>query len=210
MKTKMKHVALATLAAGVVAMPALALAGTDDHADKAASRAPVAALSAEQVAAIPAFRREATRAVPNVARQVAAQPNIQEKFGPNPDLARAVRPVGGGIAPWTVIPGRDSACLTTGVHEGATCVSLEDAAAGLLYIQLITPPDAKHAVPPPGDPVPSTIIGVAPDGISSVTATTLDGKTIAGEVRDGMYSVSGTDIAWVNLGGEKPRQVRFR
>ena len=164
----------------------------------------ITSVSSQQAAAIPALRAPAALTVPSAARNLAQLPLVAREFAPNPALGRAVADVpGGGSQPWDVIPGNDSICLTSGENNGGTCASLADAAAGKLYIQLIEPPDAKHALPEPGQPTPSTIIGVAPAGARSVSASTESGSTVDGKiVSDGLYSITGTDITTVNLGGD--------
>jgi hypothetical protein len=118
-------------------------------------------------------------------------------YAPNPKLARAVTPAGRNTAdPWYVIPATGAVCLFS--DRAGTCAKDSDVRAGKLWIELVTPV-GNAAVPPPGQPVPSTIIGVAPSGITGITVDTTSGVPATGLVSGGMYSVSASDITLLHL-----------
>jgi hypothetical protein len=77
-------------------------------------------------------------------------------------------------------------CLAT--LDDASCLPINDAAIGRL-------------VSVSGSPSGVAMIGVAPDGISHVVATSRSGHKIAVAVRDNAYYFDATDAASVSVGG---------
>jgi hypothetical protein len=62
-------------------------------------------------------------------------------------------------------------------------------------------------LPPPGAPIKSTIIGVAPDGVTSVSAITTDGRKVTGAVEGGMFKIAGTDLGTLSFGRADARTL---
>jgi hypothetical protein len=157
---------------------------------------PPTTISAERAALIPALREPASASVPHLASVIADYPEIRARYALNPALTRSL-PVPGSISSsrWYVVPGRGALCL---LHGAFTCQSDAGVRAGRLWLEAVKPVGLAP-VPPPGSPVPSTIVGVAPEGIVGVSAVTLSGDTPSGSVAHGLFAIRGTDITGLQL-----------
>lgn len=210
MISKTKVNTLAVVAFGVLIALTVVVLRAEAATVEGASARPVAAPSAAQVQAFPALGRP-SGALPSAwARTFASIGQIEKRFAPNADLARAIPSPRSGGAPWYIIPGNDSVCLVT--EDTGACQSTAVAQAGGLLIEFIQPNQASRTtpMPPPGAPVESTVYGVAPAGVDSVQATTLRGEKVRGRVANGIYTVRGTDMARLDLRGHDQRRGRHR
>jgi hypothetical protein len=159
----------------------------------------ITTVSAEQSSAFSALRQPAVE-VPAAIRDWASSES-KKNFALNTDLARAIVPPEGDTSKvWYLIPGNDVVCLW--VDSAATCQTTERAVSSGLVLQFI-PANAnsvRSPLPPPGEQVNSTILGVAPAGVTTVEALTAAGggpaKTPA---TDGAYQLKGTDIQQLRL-----------
>lgn len=182
----------------ILVVVALTTVGVGAGAGGASGREPVAPkrVSDVQRATVPVLRQAAARSVPRLLR-FAAKRLPSSGFAPNPDLARKVVPPG-RRKPWYVIPANRAVCLFT-EENGVTCVTDRDVRAGKLWIALIKPTGPLNPLPPTGDPVPATIVGVAPEGVTAISATTASGAPATGAVKNGMFSLAATDITALHL-----------
>jgi hypothetical protein len=161
---------------------------------------PPKAVSELQSATIPALRGPRAKTLPPLARQFARTRAQIGDFAPNASLARAIKlpPLAGGIGAttWYVMPARGGVCLFGG--RVGSCIPDALARKGLLWLQTIAPVGLQP-VPPAGQPVPSTIVGVAPDGVTGVVAKQQSGQEVVGVVSKGLFVVSGVDVSTVAL-----------
>jgi hypothetical protein len=152
-------------------------------------------VSASQRASFPVFRQPATRSFPPLLRSFARTRAEIGDFAPSLPLARRVTipAVPGSIAPqtWYVLPARGGMCLFGG--RAGSCVPDALARLGKLYLQLIQP-SGTSPIPPAGLPVPSTVVGVVPTGVTKVTADLSDGTQAVGTVGSGLYTVVASDV----------------
>lgn len=169
----------------------------------AASRPPTR-VSAQQLRTFPVLARPPAKNLPRVlVRVLTSGPGFIERAAPNPKLARPL--TAPGIAQphdWYLIPGRGAVCLFTKAGNG-TCTTDAHAAEGQTWLQLIKPVghDPSNPLPPAGTPVSSTIYGVRPPGITSVTATTSSGAGVTGALSPFMYSIQGVGLQTLHFAG---------
>ncbi|WP_324903935.1 hypothetical protein [Baekduia sp.] len=153
-------------------------------------------------AALPALAAPAANpsTLPKQIREFGKRPGMGLWLGANSREARTVlAPDGTNHQKWYIIPARGKICL---LRLGAAgCVSFAAALEGRLYLQFIKPygNSPESPLPPAGVPMPSRVVGVAPRGITGVTASTRSGQTITGAVRDGMFAISGADMTGIVL-----------
>lgn len=125
----------------------------------------------------------------------------QNPFGQNTGLSRAV-PVSRGGAVY-VIPGNDAICLGDNVNYGHTCVSVDTAIAGGLY--LITLGDPKEPY--------TSVSGLAPDGVARVSIELSSGQSVRVPVSNNVFDFkfagvepAVTGISWTNAAGQRVAQ----
>jgi hypothetical protein len=127
-------------------------------------------------------------------------------YGTNPGLTRAVTaPPGAGARPWYLVPGNDSVCLDVG--EAGACATVDEIKHGGLAIYAIDDPGPAPDIID-GQPVATTapavrnprmrIMGVAPDGVTAVTAVSADGPVRAA-VENNTYVLQGRGLVDVSL-----------
>jgi hypothetical protein len=169
----------------------------------AVSRPPTR-VSARQLQMFPVLARPPAKKLPrNLVRQLTSGVSFLGRVAPNPELARALTAPGTAEPhDWYLIPGRGWLCLFTKTGVGG-CVTDAQAAAGQSWLQLVPPVghDPRSPLPPVGTPVTSTIYGVRPPGITSVTATTSSGSVVTGALSPFMYSIQGTDLQTLHFVG---------
>jgi hypothetical protein len=160
----------------------------------------ITTVSAEQTSAFSALGRPATTDLPPAVR-IWASSESTKNYALNADLARAVAPPEGATdEAWYLIPGNGVVCLLVG--SAATCQTTEKAASSGLVMQFIPPNvnSVRSPLPPPGEQVNSTILGVAPAGVTTIEALTAAG---GGPARtptvDGAYRLTGSDIQQLSL-----------
>lgn len=156
-----------------VAGGAVAVAGDSGNDDSGPSRlqAQVASVDPRLANAFAIFRSDELQ-VDNPGRETGANP-----FAQNPSLSRAVNVARGGAV--YVIPGDDAVCLGDQINYGHTCVSVDDAIDGKLFLVTLADPRT------PG----TTVSGLAPDGVAQATVGLTTGKTLTVPVRDNLYDV---------------------
>lgn len=214
---RLKHTVLALgIAAAGAAFAAGALAATDPDSTPArmnqAARAVPTAVPHEDAELLSVLRSHAAvRSAPEEVREFAATPTPRRVYAPNPQLARAVAPPDGGTtaSPWYVIPGDSSACLYVG--EAGSCATLEEIRRGLLAVFAIDDPgpapkivDGEPVPVPPAAPTDRPrmrVLGVAPDGVTTVTADSADGAVTA-PVRNNLYRLNGRGLTNIQLVGD--------
>jgi hypothetical protein len=168
----------------------------------AVSRPPTR-VSARQLQIFPVLGRPPVKELPRrLVRQLTSSVGLLGTVAPNPKLARALTAPGTSQPhDFYLIPGRGWLCLFT--KSGGGCVTDAQAAAGQAWLQLVPPVghDPRSPLPPVGTPVSSTIYGVRPPGITSVTATTSSGSVVAGALSPFMYSIEGADLQALHFVG---------
>jgi len=181
------------LALGGITLAGPAGAAAPPAADNPRPKPP-RAVSEVQRATIPALRRPAAKTIPPAVREFAHARTNGGDFAPNSSLAREVTipSLPGSNAPtkWYVMPARGGVCIFGG--RAGSCVPNALAQHGALYLQFITPVGAD-AIPPAGQPVPSTIVGASPEGASSVVAKQQDGQQVEGKIMKGVFVLVATD-----------------
>jgi hypothetical protein len=186
--------------AAIVAVSCLAVGA----ASAGAVTRPPARVSARQLQTFPVLARPPAKKLPrNLVRQLTSGAGLFERAAPNPELARALTAPGSAQPhDWYLIPGRRWLCLFTKTGVGG-CVTDAEASAGQSWLQLIKPVghDPRSPLPPVGTPVTSTIYGVRPPGITSVTATTSSGSVVAGALSPFMYSIQGVGLQTLHFAG---------
>ncbi len=180
---------LGTLAVGgLLAAGAVAATGNSNSVARSASGsqvvAPLATVPAATDFAVLRQPPASGRSVPSRVADAAADPEVAAKFGPNAAAAHAVHPNGDAAVTWYVMAGPNSLCLAT--TNGGSCGPLGRSEAGEFYVTQGSQP--------------SEVMGVAPDSIASVTATTANG-TVTETVVDNVYDVSGPHISAITLNG---------
>jgi hypothetical protein len=162
---------------------------------EAAKRRPPTAVSKLQKATVPALRQAPVKRAPAFLRRWSV-PLRRAGFFANPRLARAVVPPGRS-QPWYVIPADGAVCLVSD-QRGGTCAWDREVRQGKLWLAMIDPVGASP-LPAAGAPVPATVVGVAPQGVTAVTASTESGASVTGAVKDGMFGVAATDVTALRL-----------
>ncbi len=131
--------------------------------------------------------------VPASVRRFVTYPSIAQTYAPNIDNVHVVTPAGSSSA-WYVIPGDASLCFFTD-HTGS-CSTLAQAEAGGLVLWGVPAEEVAH-----GSSTAKTgadaVMGLAPDGASSVTLTTQSGA-IPVPVSDNIYTATGSGISGVS------------
>lgn len=176
---------LGVVLAAVVASGALAQS-SNSHVSGPVT--PVQAVSQAQLSTYSVLNSPAITAIPSGVAGLVADPTAAQEFAPNASLARAITPPNGDSThPFVLIPGNNSMCLYGGA--GATCETLDRAAKGGLWsMQPVAsgkPPFAQGS---------ATFVGAAPDGISSVTATTDGGATLTVPVGNNVWTLTDTGV----------------
>lgn len=212
-------VALAAVAVGTVGV-ATAVDSEPTAADRAGAvssgqRAPAerpTSVPAEQSQQFRVLRRSAATSTPDSLKRFAASPDIVGAFAPNLDEARRVASPNATGGDWFVVPVDGGLCLFTGA--AGTCANDADARAGeLLQMEVSAPASNAPEIPSDGSvPTPGGSVrprgvqkfrGLAPDGISTVTATSGDGRQTSVEVSaDGAYALATEEAARLTLNGE--------
>jgi hypothetical protein len=169
----------------------------------AVSRPPTR-VSAQQLETFPVLARPpAKKLPPKLVRQLTTAVGVVGRAAPNPKLARALT-APGAVQPhdWYLIPGRGWLCLFAKAGVG-TCATDAQAAAGQGWLQLVKPVghDPGNPLPPAGTPVTSTIYGLRPPGIASITATTSSGSAVAGVLSPFMYRIDGVGLQTLHFAG---------
>ena len=152
-----------------------------------------AALSATQQEFAVLSEPAATK-VPATVTALAADPDIAAIYAPDADAAREVHPNGDPTTTWYVVPGADSLCMVVG--QSGICQSMANALAGKLFIARVRVPPIGQP-PSPQDGVAS-IVGLAPDFVTSVAATSPTG-TLAQSVSSNAYELDGVRLANLTL-----------
>jgi hypothetical protein len=169
---------------------------------QAASRTPTR-VSARQLQTFPVLARPPVKKLPRIlVRQLTSGIGFLNRVAPNPKLARALTAPGTAEPhDFYLIPGRGWVCLFT--KHGGGCVTDAQAAAGQGWLELVDPVghDPRSPLPPVGTPVTSTIYGVRPPGITSVTATTSSGSVVTGALSPFMYAIQGVDLKALHFVG---------
>lgn len=113
-----------------------------------------------------------------------------------PDIAKAIDlPVQTAGRSTVLVPGNGSACLDVpdsgGPGSTVTCEATQVVQQGRLFeIEYLTvSPDRAR------------VVGIAPDGVTSVTGTTANGQTVTVPVSDNSYSVTLTGLRALTVGG---------
>jgi hypothetical protein len=122
-----------------------------------------------------------------------------QSVGGNVALARAVTPAGGeSQSPWYLIPGTNGVCFFDGT--AGECASDADARAGRLFMIKYEPSgDSPFPKVKPGEAMPSTVIGIAPDGVDTVSARDADGTPVIAPVMNNTYSIAGRGLTELAL-----------
>ena len=187
--------ALVVAALGVVA-GGTALAATSDPAiDPASAPAvPLAqSISPAQSDNYGVLRGSAVGGLPDSVRPFPA--DAVRAYGPNGALAHVTYPNGDRSDPWYVIPGHGSLCFYAVKESQGACSSLSNAAAGKFLVWSVQMgsdgrPDATGGT--------QKVVGIVPDGVSSVTVTTNSGKSPA-RLDGNVVQASGSGITGLEL-----------
>lgn len=156
-----------------VAGGAVAVAGDSGNEESGPSRlqAQVASVDQRLTDSFALFRSDDLQ-VDEPGRETGPNP-----FAQNTSLSRAVQVERGGSV--YVIPGDDTVCLGDQINYGHTCVSVDDAIDGKLFLVTLADPRT------PG----TTVSGLAPDGVAHATISLTTGKALTVPVRDNVYDV---------------------
>jgi hypothetical protein len=196
LKSRRRWSPLVAAALAAAAFAGVAVAG--QAGDSTQQRLATAAV-AKQPAAVPgstsdafAVLRAPGRTVDDgVAGAFAKAPQYSAAFAPNPSLAQPLPQTNPytNSNPW-LVPGDDALCLYVPDTEGAatTCNTLDEAKAGELHL-VLTPFGS-----------PAFVVGVVPDGVTSVEATRADGSVTQLAVSANSYSIRTSDIRTIKAG----------
>lgn len=181
--------ALASIVGGALAIAS----GGDEDARTAHMRGAVASVDERLREVFGIFRSDRLK----VSGASAERTRGRNPFGQNTDLSRVVSVARGAIY---VIPGDDAVCLGDGINWGHTCVDVETAVDGDLFLVTLGDPKAPY----------TSVSGLVPDGVAEVSVTLGGGRTVTVPVRDNVYDlrVPGqappvTGISWVDEAGER-------
>lgn len=203
MKTVSRNTIRARAAAGVaVVVAGVAIAGiavaaqSGDTTQQRFAQATVAAqpstMPSEEAAAF-GILRASSQAVPDAVTDAFAHaPQYAGAFAPNPKLARALKQTNPytGTAPW-VVPADGGLCLYVPDTDGTsatTCNTLDEAKAGGLH--LVLAPFGKA----------SYVVGIVPDGVTSVSVTNADGSSVRLPVNGNTYGIRSADARSIAVG----------
>jgi hypothetical protein len=157
----------------------------------AATRPEIHAISPAESASFGILRRPRRPGDAFAALQAGAGP-----LGANPSLARSVAVSAGALAPrrLSVVPANGNVCLRMLFSSGFVywqCRTTQQAIGGALIVGL-RPTGALHGARPTAPPRISSqfIVGLVPDGVSTVTITAAHGVTRTVVVRSNVYAAT--------------------
>jgi hypothetical protein len=187
----MLMVSLAALATRAPARP-----GSDPH-----TTARTTVRAGDLTAMFAVLRQSPIDEVPPLVREFASSP-AGDDYGLSVEETREVKPADGG-APMYVLPGSKGLCFYTN-HVGG-CTSLENAAAGKLFVVGTAPSDKDH---PAAKAAASRVIGVVPDDVVAVSAISANGRaddSVTRSVASNTYNITGAaadSIRFIDSTGE--------
>lgn len=160
----------------------------------------LAQTQAEQPSTIPSdeaasfgILRTAEQTVPDAVTEAFAHtPEYAGAFAPNPKLARALAQTNPytGTSPW-LVAADGGLCLYVPDTDGSsavTCNTLDEAKAGELHLVLAPFGRASY------------VVGVVPDGVTSVSVSNADGSSARLPVNGNTYALRSADVRSVTVG----------
>lgn len=130
-----------------------------------------------------------------VAADFAGASTLTAHYQPNPAAAVSVASVGG--RPVELVPANGAACLDVPDRNGAGVTITCEPTAAIAHGVLLEIEYATHSSDQ------AQLFGIAPDGVTSVTGTAVDGQTVTVPVRNNSYQLTLNGLRSLQIGNDK-------